>query len=309
MPTGPGHVLLVRLDGDRATHFSPIVDLELETGATKREQVELFPAMQIKGVLSENVARPARNGRLVAQRFRLDRATVVCLAHLGSDCRKWDVCDRRVARGRSGAISSHFVMVILPSRESAPRGIEQPRKPDDLHRPQVFLPPPQKDPIVLRMSPMVRCEIETVDEKQSPVAGVVVYSCPNVGWWNDGSNCYCTNLVRGERLLLKRDYRVCIDDVFSMPFKSSTDANGRGELELPVGKQCLFAKHDDHELSIVCGRRERKVEVVSGATATIRLVLQRKGQEYIGEWDKVRGLLFGCSGPQCGVAAGRPEFP
>jgi hypothetical protein len=45
MPAGNGQVLLIRMEGKRATHFSPIVEMELENGATVRERVELLPAV------------------------------------------------------------------------------------------------------------------------------------------------------------------------------------------------------------------------------------------------------------------------
>jgi hypothetical protein len=62
MPPGANSVLLVKLDGDRATHFSRITDFDLVIGEPKQLEVELRPGVCVRGTLSENVPRPVRNG-------------------------------------------------------------------------------------------------------------------------------------------------------------------------------------------------------------------------------------------------------
>jgi hypothetical protein len=158
------------------------------------------------------------------------------------------------------------------------------------------------------MTPLVRCAIETVDQNGTPVPGVKIGSCPNVGWWNIGSQIYCTMLVRGERLLVERDYRACVEDAFPQPFTTTTDAEGRGFLELPVGHEDLYVEHNGYELPVVRGRRDQRISLVAGATTTARLVLQPKGTEHLGEWDKLAGVLFGCTGEQCRRLLDDPGF-
>ncbi len=63
---GANSVLLVTLDGDRATHFSRITDFDLVIGEPKQLDVELRPGVCVRGTLSENVPRPVRNGRVIA---------------------------------------------------------------------------------------------------------------------------------------------------------------------------------------------------------------------------------------------------
>ncbi len=57
-------MLLVKLEGDRAAQFSKITDFEIEAGLPKTIEVALHPSLRISGVLSDNVPRPVRNGRL-----------------------------------------------------------------------------------------------------------------------------------------------------------------------------------------------------------------------------------------------------
>ena len=67
MPPGENSLLLVQLDGDRATHFSQLMDLELDVGDQKRIDVPLRPALRIEGILSDNVPRPVCDGRVKAE--------------------------------------------------------------------------------------------------------------------------------------------------------------------------------------------------------------------------------------------------
>ena len=61
---GKNSVLRRELDGERPTHFSSSVGFELIAGKPKTIDVPLWPSMQIQGVLSDNVPRPVRQGRI-----------------------------------------------------------------------------------------------------------------------------------------------------------------------------------------------------------------------------------------------------
>jgi hypothetical protein len=187
-----------------------------------------------------------------------------------------------------------------------PAVVKNPGRPDAYCRPQVFSPSAQ--PIVLSMTPTVRCIIETVDEQASPLAGVKVTSNPNVGWWNGGSQIYSEPLLRGECLLMKRDYQLCVDHSYSGAYSTVTGADGRAELELPAGRESLSAGSDNYELPVVQGRRRQSVTLTAGQTTTTRLVLQPKGTERLGDWDKLTGVLFGCTGEQCRRLLNDPSF-
>ena len=145
------------------------------------------------------------------------------------------------------------------------------------------------------MTPLVRCIATAVDEDGEPVAGVNVETWPAVFWWNSGSQVYCHPLVRGERLLRERKYFNSVDDAFPFPFQGETDAEGKVTLQLPAGTRRLNVQSDVYELPVFLGRRVQDVELVPGKTTEVMLTLQPRGTEKLGEWDKLAGVVFGCS--------------
>ena len=145
------------------------------------------------------------------------------------------------------------------------------------------------------MSSLVRCVATAVDEDDKPVAGVTVESWPNVGWWNYGSQIYCHPLVRGERLFREGEYFKAIDEAFPAPFEGTTDAQGKVTLELPAGNEHLAVQSDVYELPVFLGSRGVRVKLVLGQTTEVTLRLQPSGTEKLGEWDKLAGVVFGCS--------------
>jgi hypothetical protein len=178
----------------------------------------------------------------------------------------------------------------------APDVVEHPSDPkkDPFNRPQVF-DPGKNGRITVTMSALVRCVATAVDEDDKPVMGVTVGSCPNVGWWNAGSRVYCYPLVRGERLLRERTYLDATDMRFPMPFHGKTDAQGKITLGLPAGNERLGAWSIAYELPAFLCRRDVPVKLVPGRTTEVTLRLQPSGTEKLGEWDKLAGVVFGCS--------------
>jgi hypothetical protein len=66
-------------------------------------------------------------------------------------------------------------------------------------------------------------------------------------------------------------------------------------LELPAGMNVLGVESDVYELPAFLGRRELKVRLSRGEDRKVRLRLQPRGTERLGEWDKLAGVVFGCS--------------
>jgi beta-lactamase regulating signal transducer with metallopeptidase domain len=297
MSPGKNSVLAVKLDGERATHFSKIVDFELTAGEPKTIDVPLQPSLQIHGVLSDNVPRPVRQGRI----------KIWTLPPAASDYRRvewfsWAAIQPDGTFTIDGWPADERMQLIalcdgyFATSGRAPDVVEHPRDPDKdpFCRPQVF--DPGKDTnITVAMSPLVRCVATAVDEDDKPVAGVTVESWPNVGWWNAGSQLYCHPLVHGERLLREREYFKAIDESFPAPFQGTTDAQGKATLELPPGNEDLVVESNVYELPVFLGRRDVRVKLVPGQTTEATLRLQPAGSEKLGEWDKLAGVVFGCS--------------
>jgi hypothetical protein len=297
MPPGENTVLLVKLDGERATHFSRITDFKLALGEPKQIEVTLQPGIRIRGVLSDNVPRPVRAGRVKAwslgpAEVARDRVTWWTWAPIQPD--GTFVIDSWPADEAIQLIA--LCEGFMATSGKAPEHVKNPFDPgkDPFSRPQVFRPNGDEQ-IELPMTPLVQCVITAVDEDETPVAGVFVQSCPNVGWWNGGSQIYCDPLARGERLLRERDYNNTLDKAFPYPFRAETNAQGRAMLELPAGKERLAIASEVYELPVFLGRRDVKIELTPGKTTETTLRLQPSGTEKLGEWDKLAGVVFGCS--------------
>jgi hypothetical protein len=179
----------------------------------------------------------------------------------------------------------------------APDCVNNPRPPekDPFHRPQVFDVEPGKQ-IEVAMTPVIHCPIKVLDEDDKPVAGVTVLSGPNVGWWNWGSQIYCDPLVRSERLLRNRDYLNAVDEAYPKPFRAQTDAQGRVTLQLLAGRELLAISSQVYELPVFLGQRHMKIKLAKDEPAAeVLLRVQPQGTEKLGEWDKLAGVVFGCS--------------
>jgi hypothetical protein len=297
MPAGDNSLLLVKLEGDRATHFSKITDFKLSVGEKPRIDVAMHPAVRIEGVLSDNVPRPVRNGRIK-------------IWTLAPTAESWN----RVQWFSSVPVRPDGTFSIdgWPAEEplqlialcggynatsgKAPAVVKNPRDPatDPFTRPQVF-EPAENERIEVAMESLVRCVVTAVDEDDKPVAGVKVESWPNVGWWNGGSQIYCHEMARGERLLRERDYQLAVDHAFPYPYEGASDADGKVTLELPAGNEDLAVESNVYELPVFLGRRTVDIKLVRGEVTETTLRLQPRGTEKLGEWDKLAGVVFGCS--------------
>ncbi|PAY15883.1 hypothetical protein CKO51_29375 [Rhodopirellula sp. SM50] len=295
---GDASVLLMRVLDDQITHSSRIVDVTLSADQRNEITVELKPVVPIKGQLDPAVPRPIRNGRVVCETLDpsvdYDRAGFITWAPVSEN--------------------GDFVIPVWPTGEAiqlagicdgyigvsgqAPPEVSDPRKPDPYLRAQVIRPD-QGDSVVLRMEAMIPCDITVINQDDEPVEGVLLDSWPNIAWWNGGSQVYCDALVRGEDMIRvgdrKRNYNEFLQDDYGIPFSVRTDANGQATLMLPKGSQSLGIRDDQYEMPAFLGRRYTKIKMVPGERAEITLTVQRKGTDHLGEWDKLAGVVFGCS--------------
>jgi hypothetical protein len=86
-----------------------------------------------------------------------------------------------------------------------------------------------------------------------------------------------------------------IDEELPRPFAGVTDATGRATVVTLPGKQELYVSSDDYELPIFIGSRNYDIKTVAGQTIDVTLTVQKKGTEQLGDWDKLAGVVFGCS--------------
>jgi hypothetical protein len=296
MRPGKGSLLLVKLD-DLATHFSQLLDLDLVPGEQTRIDVPLVPSLRVKGVLSNNVPRPVHSGRLKTCTLapagaHSDRVSWFSWAPIASD-------GTFIIDGWPAGEPLQLIALCdgyLATSGRAPAAVKNPPDPatDWFNRPQVF-DVNANEQIEVEMTPLAHAAITVVDELDRPVEGVTVASWPNVCWWNYGSQIYCHPLVRGERFLRQRDYTSAEENVFPQPFRTDTDADGEAMLELPAGKLSLTIVSDSYELPAFLGNRNVDASFTSGETTAVVLRVQPRGTETLGQWDKLAGVVFGCS--------------
>ncbi|MDM4019396.1 hypothetical protein [Roseiconus lacunae] len=299
-PLKPGRhsVLVAKMDGDRITHFSEIVDFEVSESNECVLDVPLTKVEPLQGVLSDNVPRPISNGRLDLRTLEpsgvaSNRVTWSTWVPVDSD---------GTFRIDAWPTGEKIQMVALCDGYMAESG-ETPTECGELSdqearrflRPQVFSPgDPQ--PVKVEMTPLATCRVTAIDEENSPVAGVTIEAWPNVHWWNDGSQIYCGRLTSGERRMRYRSYESSIDYSFPKPFRATTDRLGSVTLELPAGRRTLgLLPDEEYELPITFGRRYFRAELEANETKEITIELQPKGTEQLGDWDKLAGVVFGCS--------------
>lgn len=289
---GPNSFLVVRMMEDTVTHFSKIECFDLEEGSVKELEVELKPAVRVIGKLSENVPRPISNGRVVARSLSdssktnatmwLDWAPVAEDGSFvfeawpnGVDIQLIALCDSFIATSGKA-----------PSKE-----LEFPN--DGYHRPHAF--DVGKSEIVVPMMPLVPVKVTVTDENNAPVGGLDVATSPNVGWWNYGSQIYASPLVKGGNLVREREYLKVIESPFPSLFRGLTDSHGQVTFQLPPDRHYLEVLSEEYELPIELGRRARAPIVEEGKPLDIAIRVQPIGTEQLGDWDKLAGVVYGCS--------------
>lgn len=287
MRPGRNSLLLVRLEGDRATHFSRIVDFNAKLDKPQQIDVPLKPAIRISGTFSENVPRPVRRGRISVRTLGPRRADDVdwhCWTTVAPDgafvIDSWPegepiqiigLCDGYIAE--SGAVPAIIDDPPPPGRDVNAGWFRYP---------QTFEADKSRS-ITISMLPLGRCVVTARDPEGKPASNLTVTSWPNVVWWNGGSQLYGSPLINMRHALRTRKYLDSADKSFPEPFRATTDAQGRATLELPAGGQLLHAESNTHELPIM--GRERSVEVMIRPSESTEVVLpvQPRGTQRLGE--------------------------
>lgn len=323
----PFRAMMVRLVDGQAVEFSDPIELTLQSGPNDPITVSMHPAVKIKGRLADEVPRPVTAGRISAialprphpqanfnwmvwaavdpsgdfvvkgwPRSETVQIIALCDGFIAANGRDPNIVPKPV--DNSDPLSGITTMIEVAKTLASQR----PERPNS--RPQVFTPDNfQSDadqPITIAMSPMVRCEINVVDPDGGPLADVYVAGGPNVFYWNWGSQIYGELMDSAEWMIKKYEREPWDRDSergYDIPFYDRSDQHGAATVYLPPGRHTLFAHDKDnaHQLPIFMGRRDRSVTIVAGETMVVTLQLEKAGTETLGEYDKLAGVVFGCS--------------
>jgi hypothetical protein len=285
-------VLLARMVDDVVTHFSDVVVFMTTAGGQEEHDVPLIPANRIVGSLSDNVPRPVRQGRVVARTIPKqsdgNNVTWMDWAEVSAD-------GSFVFEAWPATESLQLIALcdgyIATSGEAPSEDLKLPK--DPYYRPHSF--PAGSTDIVVPMKALSPVTVTITDASNAPVKDVFVAAAPNVGWWNYGSQIYARNLAKGNNILKKRNGMNALDKPFPSLFEGNTDSRGSITLQLPAGTQYIAAWNDHYELPISLGSRDAKIRVREGNPLDIKLLAQPIGTEQLGDWDRLAGVVYGCS--------------
>lgn len=317
----PFRGMLVRLVDEQAVEFSDPIELTLQPGLNDALTVAMHPAVSVLGRLGDEVPRPVVAGRVCAitlprkdplpnfdwtQWASVDENGVFLLTGIprSETLQVIALCEHFIARNGTGPHARPALAAPDPlgGLRAMFEFAEELAKPADkpFTRPHVFGPDAEQ-PITIEMGPLVRCEISVVDPNGKPLPNIFVGGFPNVRWWDWGSQIYGGQLMRSTEWLTgtTNDEPWDSDTVrgYDMPFYDHSNENGVATVFLPPGKQTLFAQAKDqaHQLPIFMGQRYRKVDIAPEESQTLTLQLEPTGTETLGEYDKLAGVVFGCS--------------
>ena len=178
---GPAQIMFLQLDGNQVSHFSQTLNFEIDSSVDViKKKVELEPAVQVKGQLSENVPRPIRNGRIKVNSI--------------SPGKSWDEIQwfdwTEINSDGSFAINwpanTPIQLIALcdgfiATSGKKPEMVPQSRAGGGYHRPQVFMTPALKS-LTVDMTPLVACSFEVENGFGKKLEGVEATAYPNVGW-------------------------------------------------------------------------------------------------------------------------------
>lgn len=286
--------LLVRLVDGEPTHFSEIFEVELTPGANTPLDVPLHSATAVSGKLADNVPRPVVDGRVLAMtvppKSARERVT-------------WSSWVPVNAEGTfliEGWPRDQSIQIIGLTENHRVRSPEAAQTLNSRHgHPHIF-DPPLDTPIILELESLHPCRVQVKSLDDKPLRDVKVTAYPNVSWTNWGSQVYGTRLTRSAEFFDTPDLLAYFQNQQNQPrypstFTDQTDEDGIARIKLPVGTWELYVDDDRYEVPIVLGRRNFKMEVPNDSENSIVMRLVPKGTDLLGDYDKLAGIVFGCS--------------
>lgn len=289
---GPNSLYVVRMIDDETTHFSRCQKVDVREGTIHELTVSLLPPVQIKGKLSANVTRPVRHGRVIARTLPED---IHLQQTLWTD---WtSIAEDGTFELKAWPSGERIQVIALCDGFIATPGLPISKEIDDLearrHRPHTF--EVGNAEIEIPMMPLASVTVTVTDAMNVPVRGLAVSASPNVHWWDNTSQIYAGYLVQGEKRIRDSNYRGSKEGNFPDPFRGQTNSHGAVMLQLPPGIQHFDIVSDRYELPVDLGERSARHVIEMGQPMAISLQVQNKGTERLGDWDKLAGIVFGCT--------------
>jgi hypothetical protein len=285
LPAGKESVRLVCFPEDGPALLSDVQQLQLANGDRFDARFEMKPAIDVGGQLDEDVPRPVKNGRVVV---------AVIDGSDGGNALQWRAWAKINDDGsfKLAALPQGDLQVIAlcdgyMAQSGAPPDFvsDNKRRASSLNRPQVFGITPEMHQITLRMTPTSDCLFRVLGPDGSPVAGAKCSFWPNVHWWSDGSQIYCSPLYSTFEWLT--DPRRAMEERFrSDPlFSAETGPDGRAIVKnIPSTEKSFHITHKELEVPINESKdRSGSVDLSPGEQSEVTVTLQRRGRQFVGE--------------------------
>lgn len=301
IPAGLHYLRIVHFPSSGPFYFSDIVSFEAEKNKVRDFFLELKPGVRVEGRVNNSVPRPVVDGKIVAlvgpsEPIKADSSIIwnswCPIDPDGSFRLEW------LPKGQMelAGICDGFVS------KSPPLPAAQFRS---LVKPQMFALTEPTVKVELLMESAATCEVTVVNEVNELINSANVSFWPNILWGFGGTSIFPGPLFRTEDLIRTG----ALPKWSRGGYSAKTDARGVAVVRnLPGFKQNFAVSHACYELpaKTVYGtirRRSADVTLAGGYTTKIRVIMQKKGVDVLGEkeQDNLPPSIESRSSFSCGI--------
>ncbi len=272
---GKWQTMLVKLDDDGSALFSNILPVPVRPNqAVRIRNVRLLPGAAVHGKLSEQVARPIRNGRVIATCVPLPAGA----AHVREDPSLiWHETTeiqpdgtfgfRSLPRGGELQLVAKCAGWIskstMANRQQSVTGQLIELTQDSLS-------------LTLEMEPAGMIDVEVIHVHDGPVSGAVVRSSPNLLIHKSGLQSFDRVVASREMLSAQLKGQFTVSDGKLDLVGKQTDQRGRVRFDdLPIGLPIVFSvEHSRFNLPKIDGNRARPYSIQSTRPEFLTLIVQ-----------------------------------
>ncbi len=194
LAAGPELIRLVRLSESGPALVSRVIKADLLEGGEYYLNADLYPTVNIRGRLSDDVPRPIHSGWVMGE-------IVTPVEGEANENLSWRTYAPVAEDGTfelSNLPAGEPLQIIagcdgFAAASGLPPGfvpIDEWQRPGALNQPQTFVLGETTTEVTIEMQPTATFEVRVVDLAGEPVEGVNVAASPNVKWWGSGSQIY-----------------------------------------------------------------------------------------------------------------------
>lgn len=282
IPAGEDLIRLVYLPDDGPPVFSNVVPLSFIEGERVALMFDMERSVSVEGELSDDVPRPVKNGRVVAE-------VIVDKEDIGDvSWRVWAKVKEDGSFTLDGLPRGDLQVIAICDDFMAESGEppefvseDERRQSDSRPRPQVFKLADDVTPITVEMTQTGGARFRVL-HRGEPVEGAKVSLWPNVKWWGGGSQFYAEPLIGSIKMIKDPEQARIAAENFEL-FSATTNEDGTAFIKsLPPGGQSYNIQHDTLEMPIseeYSMFRYDDINVTAGEITDVTVSMQPKGTQ------------------------------